>query len=352
LVDFRERIKINGGMIDKNYVVSFVKNNKKIIEQLTPSFFEITVSMAFNYFADENVDIAIIEVGLGGRLDSTNIITPILSIITNIGYDHTNFLGDTLEEIASEKAGIIKKEIPIVIGEDNSKTLPVFKNIASNKNAPIYLSRDLFRIESTKETIDYQEILVINKESNKTDNLLLDLKGEYQRKNVLTVLSAFEVLKNSINISQNNIKSGLSNVIKNTGLRGRWEIVNQSPKTICDTGHNKEGIIYIVNQLKKQEYKKLHIVFGTTDEKDIKHILPLFPQDAKFYFTQANIPRAKDSADLLNQASQIGFNGTAYRSVKESYLSAIKNANFDDIIFVGGSTFVVADLFLYLNEKI
>ncbi len=322
LKDFRERIKINGEMIPKNYVSEFVENHKVYFEQNQLSFFEMTVGLAFDYFRKEKVDIAIIEVGMGGRLDSTNIIAPEVSVITNIGLDHTQFLGDTLEKVAVEKGGIIKKGIPVIIGETWPETKSIFERIAAERNAAIFFA----------ETLD-------------SSDYFSDLKGSYQQKNIKTVLASLDVLRQKgWDISQENIVKGLLSTIKNTGLRGRWQILNETPKVICDTGHNKEGLQLVMEQLLKETYKSLHIVLGVVSDKDLGAVLPLFPKDAIYYFCKPNIPRGLDASLLLTQARGFGLVGEEYISVKKAYSAAMEAASVEDLVFVGGSTFVVAEV--------
>ena len=322
LKDFRERIKINGKVIRKIDVINFIKNNKSFLLRNKLSFFEMTVGLAFNYFAKQKVDIAIIEVGLGGRLDSTNIITPEVSVITNIGLDHTQFLGETLPEIAVEKAGIIKQEIPVVIGEFHKETFPVFKKIAQEKKSTLYLA---------SSTIDYTY------ES--------DLKGAYQNHNIKTAIRTLNILKaKGYTISEENIKKGLQNVVKNTGLLGRWQQLNENPTVFCDTGHNKEGLNYVIRQLEATSYKKLHIVLGVVNDKDLTTILPLFPKNATYYFCKPNIPRGLDAKKLQRECLKFELKGNTYVSVDKAYKYALKNAGSNDLVFIGGSTFVVAEV--------
>jgi len=322
LKDFRERIKINGGMIAKNEVITFVEEYKMMFENIDLSFFEWTVGLAFDHFAKQKVDIAIIETGLGGRLDSTNVINPEVAVITNIGIDHIQFLGSTVEKIAKEKAGIMKLDTPVVIGENQQLTKAIFIQKAKELNAPIYFA-DLKSIPT------YQT----------------DLKGDYQLKNLKTCISIIQVLKEKgWDISDENIKKGLLSIVKNTGLLGRWQILGESPLIICDTGHNKEGIKEIVEQLEKTDYHHLHIVFGTVNDKSIDKVLELLPKEAHYYFCQANIPRALNVKDLVELAYQKGLKGNDYKSVKKALNSAKKNAVADDLIFIGGSTFVVAEV--------
>ena len=317
LKDFRERIKINGQLISKKDTLDFILKNKIQYEKIEMSFFEYTVAMAFDYFANENVDIAIIETGLGGRLDSTNIISPEISIITNIGYDHTNLLGNSLEEIAKEKAGIIKKNTPVIIGRKQEETEHIFKSEAKEKNSSIHFCRKNF-------------------------NYSTDLKGEYQKENLNTALQAMNIL--NLNINDGIISKGLNNVVKNTGLNGRWQTIAKKPLTICDTGHNEDGIKNNIKQLKKLKFNKLHFVFGTVNDKDLRKILRLLPVNAQYYFCSANIERSLNSEKLLEESKNFKLLGERYESVIEAYHSAQSNAKMDDLIFIGGSTFIVAEV--------
>ncbi len=344
LVDFGERIRVNGKMIDQQYVIDFVDQHNTLFSEIEPSFFEATMAMAFQYFADMAVDIAIIEVGLGGRLDSTNIIEPELSVITNISFDHTGFLGDTLEKIAAEKAGIIKKNIPVVIGETVPETLPVFMRKASEMNAPIFLSEDKMKVSFK----DYKngKMLVT---TNLKEDFLIGLNGDYQLKNIATVLSAIEILNNlGYNIAENQLRAGLENVVENTGLMGRWQLLQTQPTLIADTGHNVAGIKYVVEQLKKQQYKTLRIVIGMVNDKDVSSVLALLPKQAIYYFTQAQIERAMPAVELYKKAKSIGLEGNSYQSVEEAINSTMIDAETDDLIFIGGSNFVVGEA---LNRK-
>ncbi len=321
LIDFRERIKINGKEIPENDVVTFIDSNKEYLERNNMSFFEMSVGMAFNYFSNEKVDIAVIEVGLGGRLDSTNIINPVLSVITNIGLDHTSILGNTLEEIAAEKAGIIKPNTPVVIGEFQEETFPIFRKIAKKNSSKLILA-------STEEVV-----------------LKTDLKGDYQDKNSRTVYVASKELQSlGFTISSENIEQGLNSVIKNTGLQGRWQQLGEQPKVICDTAHNKEGLKYVINQLKKETYDILHIVVGFVSDKNLDDVLPMFPMEAIYYFCRPNIPRGLDEKILIQEAARFQLKGDAYSSVEDAYNAALINADKNDLIFTGGSTFVVAEI--------
>jgi dihydrofolate synthase/folylpolyglutamate synthase len=322
LKDFRERIKVNGRMIAKPTVSAFVKKNKRFFEANELSFFEMTVGLAFNFFKKETVDIAIIEVGMGGRLDSTNVITPEVSVITNIGLDHTQFLGNTISKIAREKAGIIKPNIPVVIGETVPESKLVFNKIAKKNDAPIFFAENY---DGTK----YQT----------------DLLGDYQELNKKTVLSTLNVLKKQgWQISEKAIEIGLKNTVQNTGILGRWQVLQNSPKVICDTAHNPDGLKLTLNQLRNEEYLNLHIVLGTVDDKDLSAILSLFPTNANYYFCKPDIPRGLNAKTLENKALPFGLLGEVYLSVRMAYKNALNSANENDVIFIGGSTFTVAEV--------
>jgi len=317
LKDFRERIKINGKMIPEENIINFVSVNKEEFEKINMSFFEMTVAMAFQYFSDEKVDIAIIECGLGGRLDSTNIINPEISVITNIGLDHTNLLGNTLERIAIEKAGIIKKETPVVIGRKQDEILKVFEEKVDKENSKIFYSENY--------------------------NFSSDLKGNYQKENINTTVTTLKHLRN-FTINEENIINGLSKVIKNTSFLGRWQTISKNPLVICDTAHNEDGLIKVLNQISEINYNKLHFVIGLVKEKNIYNILTLLPKDAIYYFCEANIPRAMDKFDLQKKSSEFNLNGEVYSSVEEALNQAKNTAEENDLIYVGGSTFVVAEI--------
>lgn len=321
LKDFRERIKINGKDIPEGYVVSFIRENKTFFEAHQLSFFEMTVGLAFRYFEDEAVDIAIIETGMGGRLDSTNIITPLISVITNIGMDHTQFLGNTIGAIAYEKAGIIKAGIPVVIGEYTHETKPVFIRKAEECSAPIYFaSESIYR--------EYES----------------DLTGDYQQQNRKTVLKAIELLQNHFRISEDNISEGLSHVMTNTGFVGRWQKIHSKPDAYCDTAHNSHGLKIVLNQIAKQEFETLRIVFGVVNDKDLTDILPLMPKNAVYYFCRPNIPRGLDAVSLKETSADYALSGEVYNSVAAAYSAALNDSTKDDFIYVGGSTFVVAEI--------
>jgi dihydrofolate synthase/folylpolyglutamate synthase len=343
LLDFRERIKVNGIMATEGYIVSFVEKHKKLLEDIQPSFFEMTTIMAFDYFAREQVDIAVIETGLGGRLDATNIITPLVSVITNISFDHVDILGNSLEEIAGEKAGIIKPGIPVVIGEKNLQVFNIFKQKASEMQSKIIFADDYFKtISATKLNFNEQQITVENKNISKTYSL--DLLGQYQSKNLLTVLASIGEIKNSgISIPDEALTYGLANVSKITGLHGRWQILGRGPLIISDTGHNEAGIQSVFQQLNQYKFNKLHVIFGMVKEKDIHKILSYLPDTAIYYFTKASIPRALDENVLREGASKFGLKGEAYPMVKEAIKFARLNASKHDCIFIGGSTFVVGE---------
>lgn len=323
LKDFRERIKINGKEISEDFVCTFIEKHKSYFEKGAFSFFEMSVGLALDYFVKEKVEIAIIEVGMGGRLDATNIITPLVSVITNIGLDHTQFLGNTLESIAFEKAGIIKPTIPVVIGEYTPETKPVFLSKAKECHSKIYFASDLL-----------------------AETFPSDLIGDYQTHNKKTVLKTIEVLncQNDYTITENNSKSGFLNVVRNTGLQGRWQQLGESPKVICDTAHNKNGLEIVLNQIQKETFSKLHIVLGVVNDKDLNEILPLFPKKAIYYFCKPNLPRGLDASILKQKALNFELNGEAYDSVSEAYKKTRENASNTDFIYIGGSTFVVAEI--------
>jgi dihydrofolate synthase/folylpolyglutamate synthase len=346
LKDFRERIRVNGQKIPEADVVSFVEENKNIIGELGPSFFEMTAAMAFEYFKKEKVDVAVIEVGMGGRLDSTNIITPDLSVITNIGLDHTQFLGSTKALIAKEKAGIIKQNIPVVIGETDPETIGVFKQTASGKNAQLIQADKMYRIPFSTFSHDNKQIMqVYSGNEIKFKDLKVSLLGWYQRKNTVTVLSAVDTLtQNGWKIERKHVYKGLEDVRQATGLSGRWQVIGHNPRTICDTGHNEDGVKEIVEQIKNTPYKNLHMIWGMVNDKDITAVLKLLPEDAVYYFTRASIPRSLDEKALKAKALELGLKGENYPDVKTALNEAKKNATPNDLIFIGGSTFIVADI--------
>ena len=341
LVDFRERIRINGIPVNQEYVIDFVENHRSFFEPIHPSFFELTTAMAFNYFAEQQVDIAVIEVGLGGRLDCTNIIQPDLCIITNISFDHVQFLGNTLAKIASEKAGIIKPETPVVIGETTSETKPVFTKKAAQENAPIHFAEEEMLLHNSNIN---QQGKPIYQTKDYTD-LEGELGGLCQIKNTNTLLSAIRVLQDiGYNIKEAHVREGFSCVCSLTGLMGRWQKIQDQPLMVCDTGHNKGGIQYIVEQISNQNYRQLHIVMGMVNDKDISGVLAMLPKEATYYFTKASVNRALSEIEVQNMAGKAGLRGETYPSVKEAVEAAKNNAHPEDFIFIGGSTFIVADL--------
>ncbi len=355
LKDFRERIRINGQMIDEETITDFIENHKSSFDVIEPSFFEWTTALAFKYFEKEKVDIAVIETGLGGRLDSTNIITPELSVITNISFDHMQLLGDTLEKIATEKAGIIKKRIDVVIGERQKESENIFIDKAKEKNSSIVFASDHYQSEIISLVNEVQTFRIRKNDSILYDNLSIDLSGAYQLRNICTVLQTLELLKKKFSkIDDDKIRRGLQKIKANTGLLGRWQVINKNPITIADVGHNEAGIKYVMDQLnsmleknqddKTQNKIKLHIVFGIVNDKDPSHILAILPKHASYYFCKANIPRALDADELKKTAVAFNILGESYSSVTTALEAAQKNANKEDIIFIGGSTFVVAEI--------
>lgn len=347
LVDFRERIRVNGEMIPEEQVVRFVENHRSFFEPLHPSFFELTTAMAFNHFAETHVDVAVIEVGLGGRLDCTNIIIPDLSIITNISYDHTQFLGTTLAEIASEKAGIIKRHIPAVIGECTEETRQVFIQKAEETGSPTKLSDEEKIVKSSVSTAEggrlYQTTLY--------GELTGELGGLCQEKNTNTILTAIEILKKAgYSLTEKDIRYGFAHVCQLTGLMGRWQKLHEHPLLICDTGHNVGGISYIVEQLKQQTFEHLHIVMGMVNDKDVSGVLAMMPHNATYYFTKASVKRALNEKELQNLAQKYGLTGDCFPHVADATSAALKNAPPNDLIFVGGSSFIVADLLSMKDE--
>lgn len=346
LIDFRERMRVNGTPASKEYVMEFVEKHRAFFEPLQPSFFELTTAMAFNYFAEQNVDVAIIEVGLGGRLDCTNIITPELCIITNISPDHTQFLGNTLQEIASEKAGIIKNGIPVVIGETTTETKEVFARKAKESNAPIiFAEEEALLTAATPMDNGYRYSSTVFGE------FCGELGGDYQQKNTNTLLSAINILRNSgFAITEESLRKGFTNVCKLTGLMGRWQKIQDNPRVICDAGHNIGGIKYITEQLARVDCRELRIVFGMVNDKDITSVLKMMPKNAKYYFTQASIKRAMPADDLKNMAERFGLIGNSHPNVKEALEAALSDSSDDDFIFVGGSCFIVADLLVALKK--
>lgn len=347
LVDFRERIRVNGQCISKERVIKFVKDERKFFEPLHPSFFELTTALAFKYFDEQKVDIAIIEVGLGGRLDCTNIISPILSIITNISFDHTQFLGDTLAKIAGEKAGIIKKGVPVIIGEANEETRPVFQSKANEVNSDIVFAEDNAIVTSSSPIVDGGRRY--NLSNNST--LVGELSGDYQERNMNTILCACNILK-QMNIIKNDdiIAKGLTNICKNTGLLGRWQTIQNNPTVVCDTGHNVGGWNYLAPQIKRQQCNQLRIVFGMVDDKDINSVMFLLPKNAIYYWTQAETQRAIKAERVAEIAIKHDLRGEIFDNVEVAYTKALQDSNKDDFVFVGGSSYIVADLLTFLSR--
>lgn len=351
LKDFRERIRLNGKMIPQDEVVDFINEQRSNIEEIDPSFFEVTVALAFDYFAQEEVDIAVIEVGLGGRLDSTNIITPLVSVVTNIGYDHVDILGNTLSKIASEKAGIIKPGVPVVVGEQHPETIATFAEKSKEMNSELIYACDEWKISKSSQQ-DFKNFLTLeieksptNKSPSKLSALSLDLTGSYQLKNLATVLSSVSELQEAgFNISDAHVETALKSVKKLTGLQGRWQILDKNPLVVCDTGHNEDGIIEVLKNINDQQYSNLHMVIGMVKDKEIGAVLKLLPKNATYYFCSPDMPRAKPAQELKEEASAFDLPGDSYESVSVALEAAKKNASENDLIFVGGSTFVVAEV--------
>ncbi|HWZ16671.1 MAG TPA: folylpolyglutamate synthase/dihydrofolate synthase family protein [Mucilaginibacter sp.] len=357
LKDFRERIRINGEMIKQQEVVDFVAAHRSDFDEIKPSFFEMTVALAFDIFAREKVDIAVVEVGLGGRLDSTNIITPLLSVITNIGWDHMNMLGDTLQLIAAEKAGIIKPGIPVIIGEHQPEVAQIFIDKAKQADSSVTFASELFEVRDRRLEVRDQRLEELGTEfldiqiiptqdfGLKALDLKLDLPGVYQLKNIKTVLAAVEELRlQGFQITDDHIKTALHQVKPLTGLHGRWEIINKDPLTICDTGHNPEGVAEVLKNIAAIPYEHLHFVIGVVNDKDISKILAMLPKDATYYFCKPDIPRGLEAENLKQKAESVGLHGETFPTVKAAFDAAQKRAGKNDLVFVGGSTFVVAEV--------
>ena len=345
LRDFRERMKIDGEMIPESFVVDYIERYREDFDRIQPSFFEMTFCMAMKWFSESKIDIAIVETGMGGRLDSTNVITPLLSVITNISLDHTQFLGASLPEIAREKAGIIKREVPTVIGETLPESIEVFKNTAQQLNAPLVIADQVVTVVKDGRHGDdhYMEATLFH--SGYKTRIESPLLGNYQLKNLVTVAATVDLLKATYPRFEGlPMVSGIRNTLKNTNLLGRWQILNKKPLTICDIGHNHDGIAAVVNQLQTLEYSRLHFVIGMVNDKDIDGILALLPMNARYYFRQADIPRALDARELMEKAFEYELLGEVYASVKVAYEAACANAAENDVVFVGGSAFVVAEI--------
>ena len=348
LVDFRERIRINGEMMPQQYVIDFVEEERSFFEPLHPSFFELTTALAFKYFAEQHVDVAVIEVGLGGRLDCTNIISPILSVITNISFDHTQFLGNTLAQIASEKAGIIKHKVPVIIGECNAETRPVFEHKAHEVEAPILFAEDNKEVLSS-EFSDLFGHKLRHYTTRSFGDIYGELTGECQIKNANTILCALHSLSKIFSVTHEDITYAFEHVCEMTGLRGRWQILQEHPTIICDTGHNTGGWQYLAHQLAQiaTSGNKLHIVFGMASDKDIERVMSTLPHEACYYWTKASVKRATSEQTIANIATKYDLHGKTYSNVAEAYEAAINNASTNDYIYVGGSSFIVADLLRY-----
>lgn len=343
--DFRERIKINGVLADEFFVIEFVEKISGLIDQVKPSFFEITVAMAFDYFAQKKVDIAVIEVGLGGRLDSTNVIEPVLSVITNIGFDHMNMLGDSLSEIAFEKSGIIKENTPVVVGERNAESDEVFLQAAALHDSDILFAEDIYATTNYQWKQNHLIVEVQNQLIQNDHQFKLDLSGIYQIKNVCTVLSAFDVLYDKgFIIKDDIIKEGLANVVTNTGLTGRWQVIHKEPLIVLEVAHNEDGIQQMLKHLNELTFQNLHIIFGIVKDKDTEAILQLFPPQAKFYFTQADIPRALPASELKSIADNLNLTGEVFINVNEALQNVLSVAGKEDVIIVCGSIFLIAEV--------
>lgn len=348
LVDFRERIRINGEMMPQQYVIDFVEKERSFFEPLHPSFFELTTALAFKYFAEQHVDVAVIEVGLGGRLDCTNIISPILSVITNISFDHTQFLGNTLAQIASEKAGIIKHKVPVIIGECNAETRSVFEHKAHEVEAPILFAEDNKEVLSS-EFSDLYGHKLRHYTTRSFGDIYGELTGECQIKNANTILCALHSLSEIFSVTHEDITYAFEHVCEMTGLRGRWQILQERPTIICDTGHNTGGWQYLAHQLAQiaTSGNKLHIVFGMASDKDIERVMSTLPHEACYYWTKASVKRATSEQTIANIATKYDLHGKTYSNVAEAYEAAVNNASTNDYIYVGGSSFIVADLLRY-----
>lgn len=346
LKDFRERIKVNGQMISEEEVVNFVEQYREAIDRIQPSFFEITTAIAFDYFAREQVDVAVIEVGMGGRLDSTNVIRPLASAITNISWDHAQFLGDTLEKIAGEKAGIIKEMTPVVIGESQIESQLTFITRAKECSAPILFADQLYRVVDRQYVgVNQQQFTIESRLDGETFALTVDLLGDYQRKNILTVLTTLDVLNGSggLTLPREAVVEGLASAAATTGLSGRWQVVDRAPLTVCDTGHNEGGLREIVAQIARQHYRKLYMVLGFVADKDLDKVLPLLPKEAHYLFTRAGIERALDEKLLAERAAAYGLLGEMLPNVTAAVKRARELASPEDMIYIGGSTFIVAE---------
>ena len=346
LKDFRERIKIDNKMCDEEFVINFVENNKELIKRIKPSFFETAVAMAFTYFAQENVDIAIIEVGMGGRLDSTNVINPLACLITNISFDHTQFLGNSLEAIAQEKAGIIKQNTPVVISQTQKETQNVFSSKANEKNSPICFADSYLSCENVNHSQGLLKMDIYKNGVERIKNLQSSLSGYYQQKNILGVVALIDMLNqyHNFNISDEEIKQGIENLSSNFPIAGRWQTLCNKPLTICDTGHNEDGLKYVIEQIKNTPHEKLRFVLAMVNDKDVNKVLSMLDKDAEYYLSQAKIPRALPVDELAEKAMQAGLSFTKYDTISQALAQAQEDAKENDLVFVGGSTFTVAEV--------
>lgn len=351
LIDFRERIKVNGEMIPEIKVVNFVQKNREFSEEIKPSFFELTFAMALDYFWEERVEMVIFETGLGGRLDSTNVVYPTLSIITNIGMDHMEILGDTLEKIAFEKAGIIKIRVPVIIGEGGPEINPVFISKAKQNQAPLIFSETIFEILSSELSAGFLELKVRNRVNKEEQSYRLDITGAYQEQNILPVLAAVEVLKPEFHLHTEKVKEALSHVQSLTDLHGRWEVLHRHPTVVCDVAHNEDGIRQMVRQLERENYPKIHIIIGMVKDKDVDKVLLLLPQEAVYYFTRAQTPRALDENMFREKAQKFKLLGDAYSSIEDAVKTAIQSASEDDLILICGSVFVAGEASAYFRAE-
>ena len=342
--DFRERVKIDGKYISQKYVVEFVENNKAIFEKIKPSFFEITVALAFDFFAKEKVDIAVIETGLGGRLDSTNIITPILSVITNISFDHQQFLGNTLKKIAGEKAGIIKRNVPVVIGETQEATITVFEKKAKTKKSEIIFADQIYQVQKKSENLTHTTFDILKDGQPLFSNQKINLHGAFQAKNIATALQAIDSLPESFSIKKSKVAAAFFNLKSLTNFKGRWQVLQKDPIVLCDSAHNEAGLKLAMSQLNSLKIQELHFVLGMVNDKSIEKMLNFFPKDAHFYFCKPDIPRGLEVEILAQKATELGLTGRAYSSVKNALRAAKKKAGKKDLVYVGGSTFVVAEV--------
>jgi dihydrofolate synthase/folylpolyglutamate synthase len=353
LLDFRERIRVNGKLINRKFIVDFVEAHHGFFGTFNPSFFEISVFLAFNYFVHCRVDIAVIEVGLGGRLDATNVITPVLSVITNIGKDHTEILGETPSLIAAEKAGIIKERVPVVVGESHPETLPVFRQTAAEKKSPLLVADMQYHIETSYITPDgYQIFNVLRNGNIRYPNMKCSLLGHYQRMNAVTLLTAIEELRHTgLQIDEKATYAGIRNVVKNTGLAGRWQVTGKDPLIVCDTAHNADGLTQVLQQAKETPHRQLHIIAGFVNDKDTRSILAMLPKEATYYFTRLSVPRTLDEQELNHRAADAGIEGKAFPDIGSAMKECLANVASDDLVLITGSNFLVADFLATQMEE-